>query len=139
MAVPDFLFSFIIAFCISALFAWLLSRKGPRKGFVWFFLLILFAILTAGMVITTLQSPSTGSSWILLLLAGMLMALLLFYLAPRVPPVNRDTQLNREETMALLDSVEQGKQAAALAYISLKVFCWIEALLLLILILSVVL
>jgi len=125
MVVPDLIFSFFLALVISAIFAGVMLRKGPRKGFLPFFLAIFLAVFAAGVWGKPSGAPLTGANWLPFLVAGVLMALLLSALAPRYPKLDRKTQLDREETMELLDEIEREKETADLAYLSFSLFFWV--------------
>ncbi|MDF1578878.1 MAG: hypothetical protein P1P81_10610 [Desulfobulbales bacterium] len=122
MVVPDLIFSLFVALVIGVVFAGIILRKGPRRGFFWFFLLIFLAIFAAGIWGKPLGAPLSADNWLPFVAAGVLMALLLTFLAPRYPKVKRDAQLDRARTMAILDKIERDKKIAALAYISLSLF-----------------
>jgi hypothetical protein len=124
MVIPDLIFSIFLALVISVIFTWIIRRKGPRKGFFWFFLAIFLAIFTAGIWGKPAGAPLTGLNLVPFLLAGVLVALLLTALAPKFPKVDRGTQMDREKTMEMLEEIERKKNAAALAYISLNLIFW---------------
>ena len=130
MVVPDLIFSLILAVIISVIFAGIILRKGPRRGFFWFFLLIFLAIFAAGIWGKPLGAPLSSENWLPFAVAGFAMALLLAIFAPKYPKVRRDTQLNREKTMEILDKIEQKDEIATLAYISLNLFIWFGVVLL---------
>jgi Na+/melibiose symporter-like transporter len=132
MLVPDIFFSLIIALLISLVFAKILVRKGPRKGFIWFFLTVFLGILAAGLWVKPYGTPLAGSNWFILLLVGVALALLIIStLSPRFPEVDRETQLDRKETIELLNGIEREKKIAGVAYVSLNVFFWLLIFLLL--------
>lgn len=135
MVIPDLTFSIILALAITLLFTWILRRKGPRQGFLWFFLPIFLAVFAAGIWGKPTAAPLTTSNWLPFLGAGILMALLLSILAPRFPKINRTAQLDRQRTLEILDEIEQEKEIATLAYISLNLFFWVLIALLVVMIL----
>ncbi|MFO7606653.1 MAG: hypothetical protein R6W72_10175, partial [Desulfurivibrionaceae bacterium] len=108
----------------SVIFAGIILRKGPRRGFFWFFLLIFLAILAAGIWGKPPGAPLSSENWLPFVLAGIVTALLLTIFAPKYPRVRRDTQLSRQKTMEMLDKIEQKNEIATLAYISLNLFIW---------------
>lgn len=124
MVIPDLTFSIILALAIALLFAWILRRQGPRRGFLWFFLPIFLAVFAAGIWGKPAGAPLTTSNWLPFLGAGVLMALLLSILAPRYLKIDRTAQLDRQKTLKILDEIEQEKELATLAYISLNLFFW---------------
>jgi uncharacterized membrane protein YgaE (UPF0421/DUF939 family) len=132
MVIPDLIFSIIIACCISVFFAWILSRKGPRKGFIWFFLLVFLGVMAGHVIAESIHYSLTVYRWMTLMFSGILIALLLVLLAPKHPRVKRDEQLNREETMEILQSVEKKDKDEYLAYLTFRSFCWVITVLLLI-------
>jgi hypothetical protein len=124
MVAHDFIFSLLVALVISIIFARILTRKGPRTGFIWFYLTIFLAVLAAGLWLKPYGAPLTGSNWLPFLTAGIMMAILLFILAPRYPEVEKDAQLNHKQTMEMLETMEQEKKVAEVAYISFNLFLW---------------
>ena len=135
MVIPDLILSFIIALIISIIFARILVRKGPRRGFFWFFLPVFLAVFAAGIWAKPYGAPLNSRNWLPFFLAGIFMATLLTILAPRYPKVKRTTQLDRTETLEMLDEIERENKMAELAYISLNLFFW-GGILLLILVIS---
>ncbi len=125
MVVSDLLFSIFLALIISVIFAGIILRKGPRRGFFWFFMLIFLAVFAVGIWGKPFGTPLSGSNWLPFLISGVLMALLLILLAPKHPEVGRQSQFDREETMEMLDKIEQEKKFTTLAYISFNVFLWV--------------
>jgi hypothetical protein len=124
MIIPDLIFSIVVALIVSVVFARIIHRQGPRRGFFWFFLIIFLAVFAAGIWEKPNGEPFTDTNWLPFLLAGVLMALLLLILAPSHPNIDRESQLDRNETMEMLDEIGQEKKFEALTYVSLNLFLW---------------
>jgi hypothetical protein len=130
MVLPDIIFSLFIASCVSLVFAIILQRRGRRKGFVWFFLTIFLSVIAVGTWTKPYGVPLSGSNWLPFLLAAIGMALLLSVLAPKLSKVGRQAQLDREETMEMLESIEREKEVEVVAYITFNLVFWALILLL---------
>jgi len=124
MVVPDLVFSLIVALVISVIFARILVRGGPRRGFFWFYLVIFLAVYAGGIWAKPYGAPLSALNWLPFLVAGIVMAFLLTILAPRYPKVKREAQFDRQQTLYILDEIDREKKIADLAYISINFLFW---------------
>jgi len=131
MLVPDVLFSFIIALISSFAASFIISRQVPRKGFLLFFLVIFLGTWAGGIWGKTLSLSVWLRSWFPFLISGIFAALLFSWLAPQPPQVNRQSVLDRKDTLEMLDEVEQQKEVEKIAHISVNIFFCVVLLLLL--------
>lgn len=131
MLVPDVLFSFIIAL-IGSFVAALVLRKGmPRKGFWLFFLVIFLATWAGGVWGRSSVESWVSKTWLPFLVSGVISALVFSWLAPGRPSVDRDSVLDKKETMEMLEEIEQQREMEELAYITVNIFFWVVVILLL--------
>ncbi len=122
MVVGDFFFSLLIAALLSIIFAVLIRRKGPRKGFIWLLLTIFLATWAGGAWGNLLSPVFWGIFWLPYLLAGLSAALLLWIFLPKLPEIGNETQLDREETLEILEQVEKTREMEKLTYVTIDIF-----------------
>lgn len=131
MIIPDMLFSLVISgfFCI--LFAFIVWRRQNRRGFILFFLTLFLATWAGGIWARRWSNGAVNSEVLPFVAAGLLCALLLGLFAPRRPRIDKDSQLDREQTLAMLESVEEQEELRDIAAITLNIFLLIVLLLML--------
>ncbi len=112
----EFLIAFIFALLLSALFIKVLRKSGPRTGYFWFFLVILLATWAGGIWLSPFGPSIRGVYWLPFLLVGLAMSVVITALAPRRKPRNRD------ETLAMLDQIEEEKEFEKVAILSMNLF-----------------
>jgi hypothetical protein len=124
----ELLSALIVALILSSSFAFFIRRRGPRKGFFWFFLLIFLATWAVGIWIRPFGPSLKGIYWMPFLIIGMLIVLFVAVITPLPPPKGR------HETLDMLDQIETDREVEQFAYISLNVSFWILLFVLIILI-----
>ena len=129
MIARELLSALIVALILSASFAFVIRRRGSRKGFFWFFLLIFLATWAVGIWIKPFGPSLGGIYWMPFLIIGMLIVLFVAVITPLPPPKGR------HETLDMLDQIEKDREVKQFAYISLNVSFWILLFVLIILIL----
>jgi hypothetical protein len=117
--VAEFVVALIVALLVSVLFGYALRRRIPRKGFFWFFLILLLATWAGGMWIGPFGPTFRGIFWLPFVLVAVLVGLLLAAIAPRRAPTGRI------ETLEMLEEIEQKRKLEKLTYISFGVFFWV--------------
>lgn len=115
----EFFVALIVALLVSVLFGYALRRRIPRKGFFWFFLILLLATWAGGMWIGPFGPTFRGIFWLPFVLVAVLVGLLLAAIAPQRPPSSRI------ETLEMLEEIEQKRKLEKLTYISFGVFFWV--------------
>jgi hypothetical protein len=125
----ELLSALIVALILSSSFALYIRRRGPRKGFFWFFLLIFLATWAVGVWIRPFGPSLQGIYWMPFLIIGMLIVLFVAVIIPLPPPKGR------HETLDMLDQIETDREVEQFAYISLNVSFWILLFVLIVLIL----
>jgi hypothetical protein len=131
MILPDLLFSFSVALAFSIFFSIIIRTRGERAGFLWFFLLIFLATWAGGIWARPIGPTPWGVNWLGFVVIGLLVALLATINALRKPPdesfrqVEREQQLDRNQTMRMLEELRHNKEAKRLNYITLNIFFWI--------------
>jgi hypothetical protein len=117
--VAEFFVAVIVALLVSVLFGYALRRRIPRKGFFWFFLILLLATWAGGMWIGPFGPTFRGIFWLPFVLVAVLVGFLLAAIAPQRPPTGRI------ETLEMLEEIEQKRKLEKLTYISFGVFFWV--------------
>lgn len=137
MVIPDFFFLLLVAMVISLVVARILHRKaGGRRGFLWLFFVIFLTVYAGGVWAKPYGTALSWTNWAPFVLSGVLAGLLLIVFAPHYPQLKRNEQLDRRETIEMLEKIEQEDEKAELAYISLNIFFWGIVLLLVFLIIG---
>jgi hypothetical protein len=125
----QFLFSLIVALCISLILRLFMGRDSPRVGFFFFFLMLFLITLAGGLWIRPFGPMFQGVFWLPIMVIGIIAGLFLFQSAPRRSPRNRKELIQRMK-------VEQDRrQLEQLTYVSLDIFFWV---IIIILIISIV-
>jgi hypothetical protein len=119
MVIPEFFASFIIAVLITGLYMFMTREAGQRTGLIWLFLIIFLAIWAGGIWLRPFGPMVWGIHWIVFLSVGLIIVLFLFILIPRKAP------RGRQETLDMLDRIEEEKKLEKVAYITLSVFFWV--------------
>jgi hypothetical protein len=119
MVIPEFFVSLILAVLLTGLYMLVTRRAEPRNGLIWLFLIILLAVWAGGAWLRPLGPTLWGIHWLMFLLAGLVIVLFLFIAVPRKAP------RGRQETLDMLERIEQEKEAEKAAYITLGIFFWI--------------
>ena len=124
----ELLSALIVALILSSSFALYIRRRGLRKGFFWFFLLIFLTIWAAGIWIRPFGPPLMGVYLMPFLIIGLLIVLFMVVTFPLPPPKGR------HETLDMLDQIETDREMKQLTYISLNTSFWILLFVLIVLI-----
>ena len=109
----------IVALLVSVLFGYALRRRIPRKGFFWFFLILLLATWAGGMWIGPFGPSFRGIFWLPFVLVAVVVGAFVAAIAPRRAPTGRI------ETLEMLEEIEQKRKLEKLTYISFGVFFWV--------------
>jgi hypothetical protein len=117
--VAEFFVALIVALLVSVLFGYALRRRIPRKGFFWFFLILLLATWAGGMWIGPFGPSFRGIFWLPFVLVAVVVGAFLAAIAPRRAPTGRI------ETLEMLEEIEQKRKLEKLTYISFGVFFWV--------------
>ncbi|MCG6983050.1 MAG: hypothetical protein LJE88_16745 [Deltaproteobacteria bacterium] len=115
----EFFVALIVALLVSVLFGYALRRRIPRKGFFWFFLILLLATWAGGMWIGPFGPSFRGIFWLPFVLVAVVVGAFLAAIAPRRAPTGRI------ETLEMLEEIEQKRKLEKLTYISFGVFFWV--------------
>ena len=115
----EFFVALIVALLVSVLFGYALRRRIPRKGFFWFFLILLLATWAGGMWIGPFGPSFRGIFWLPFVLVAVVVGAFLAAVAPRRAPTGRI------ETLEMLEEIEQKRKLQKLTYISFGVFFWV--------------
>ena len=115
----EFFVALIVALLVSVLFGYALRRRIPRKGFFWFFLILLLATWAGGMWIGPFGPSFRGIFWLPFVLVAVVVGAFLAAVAPRRAPTGRI------ETLEMLEEIEQKRKLEKLTYISFGVFFWV--------------
>ncbi len=126
----EVIFSLVIALMLSIIFGLVLHREVPRRGFLYFFLIMFLFTLAGGLWGKPFGPVMLGAFWVPMLLVGIIGGIILYYRAPRPPPHNR------EETIEMLDRIEARKQMEKMAFLTMDLLFWAIVILLLIAILA---
>jgi MFS family permease len=114
-----FITALIIAGTLSHLFAKTLKRRGKRKGFFWFFLIIFMITWAGGVWLTPFGPALLGIHWLPFILVGLVGAIVISFVAQRRYP------RGRHETIDLLESIEEGRELEQMTFLSLNILFWI--------------
>jgi len=114
-----FITALIIAGTLSHLFAKTLRRRGRRKGFFWFFLIIFMITWAGGVWLVPFGPELLGIHWLSFILVGLVGAIVISYVAKRRYP------RNRHETIDLLENIEEGRELEQMTYLSLNILFWV--------------
>ena len=115
----EFFVALIVALLVSVLFGYALRRRIPRKGFFWFFLILLLATWAGGMWIGPFGPSFRGIFWLPFVLVAVVVGAFVAAIAPRRAPTGRI------ETLEMLEEIEQKRKLQKLTYISFGVFFWV--------------
>ena len=118
MFIFDLTAALAVAVILSALFA-LATRRGYRRtGLSWLFLIIFLATWLGGVWLKPFGPVLWGIHWLTFLLVGFFVALALLALTYRKPP------RGREETLEMLERMEEQKVFEEATYFTLSIFFW---------------
>ena len=109
----EVIFSLVIALTLSIMFGFVLHREVPRKGFLFFFLIMFLFTLAGGLWGKPFGPVMLGVFWMPMLIVGLIGGIILYYRAPRPPPHNR------RETIELLERTEERKKMEKMAYLAM--------------------
>ncbi len=119
MFVLEFVLAAVVAAVLTALSFLFTRRAGRRSGLLWLFLLLFLAAWAGGVWIRPLGPDVGGIHWLGFLLAGLIVALALVATgSPKAPH-------SRQETLDLLEEMQQKKALEETAYITLSLFYWV--------------
>lgn len=119
MVIPEFLISFILAVLLTGLYMLVTLGAGRRTGLIWLFLTIFLATWAGGVWLKPFGPTLWGIHWLAFLLVGLVIVLFLVMVIPRKAP------RGRQETLDMLERIEQEKELEEVAYITLSIFFWI--------------
>jgi len=119
MFLRHLLIALAVAFFMSALFIMATRRYGRRKGFFWLFLIIFTATWAGGIWIIPFGPTLMGVPWLVFLLVGLIFVLIFALLLHQKPPKNR------QETLEMLEEIEEEENLEQVAYITLSLFFWV--------------
>lgn len=125
MVVLDMLFSLVVSAIICLLFALLVWRGERRRGFVWFFITFFLATWAGGVWAREWGGDAISGLVLPFVIAGLLCALLLHLFTPRPPPIDKESQLDRERTLEMIAEIERRKELHAMAAITVNIFLWV--------------
>jgi hypothetical protein len=131
MIIPDMLFSLVISGIFCLLFAFIVWRGQSRSGFILFFLTLFLATWAGGIWVRRLGGAMASGEVLPFLAAGLVCALLLGIFAPRRPRIGKDSQLDREQTLDMLENIEEQQELRAATSITFDIFLVIILVLLL--------
>ena len=126
----DLLIALTVAFFISAPLIIATGRRGRRKGIFWLFLIIFTATWAGGIWIRPFGPTFMGVPWSGFLVAGLVFVLILASFFPQKPPEGR------QETLEMLEQIEQEDNFEQVVYITLNLFFWLLLCVLIIAIIS---
>jgi hypothetical protein len=129
MVIPEFSISFIIALILTGLYMVLRRGIGRSTGLIWLFLIIFLATWAGGTWLKPFGPTLWGIHWPAFVLVGLVIVLLLIVAVPPKAP------RGRQETLDMLEHIEEKKKIEEVVYITLSIFFWILLSLLLIAIL----
>jgi Ca2+/Na+ antiporter len=119
MLILELLVALLVSLVLSAVFALATWKRGKRKGLVWLFLLIFFAIWAGGLWMRPFGPTFWGIHWLSFLLVGLVVALILAASQARPKPRGRN------ETIEVLEKMRQKREAEQVAWITLTIFFWV--------------
>jgi hypothetical protein len=119
MVIPEFFISFILAVLLAGLYMLVTRGAGRRTGLIWLFLIILLATWAGGVWLKPFGPTLWGIHWLPFILVGLVVFLFLIIVLPRKAP------RGRQETLDMLERIEQEKELEEVAYITLSIFFWI--------------
>ena len=114
-----FITAFLIAATLSYLFAGNLRRRGKRKGFFWFFLIIFMMTWAGGVWLMPFGPMVMGIHWLPFVLVGLVGAMVISLVAQRRYP------RNRHETIDLLERIEESRELEKMTFLSLNILFWV--------------
>jgi len=115
----DFVFALVFALLFTFILVAVFGRRGPGpySGFVFFLVLLFFAIWAGGVWLVPVGPPLWGRSWLTFLLVGLFLALII---AASLPPARRTrAQAGEKAADVALDSREEKIELA------LGTFFWV--------------
>ena len=119
MVVAEFFVSFIVAVILTGLYMLVTRGARRRTGLIWLFLIIFLATWAGGIWLRPFGPTLWGIHWLVFLLVGLIIVLFLVILIPQKAP------RGRQETLDMLDRIEEEKQLEKFTYITLSIFFWI--------------
>jgi len=125
MLLLELLASLTVALVLSALFALATWKRGLRKGLFWVFLILFLSTWAGGVWMKPFGPAVWGIHWLSFLLVGVVVALVLAVARPRPKPQGR------QQTIEMLERMEQKREVEQAAWITLTIFFWVLVLTLL--------
>jgi hypothetical protein len=126
MVIPEFSISFIIALILTGLYMVVRRGAGRKTGLIWLFLVIFLATWAGGTWLRPFGPTLWGIHWPAFLLVGVVIVLFLIVAVPPKAP------RGRQETLDMLERIEEKKEIEEVVYITLSISLWILLSLLLI-------
>jgi len=117
----DFLVALAVALIVGGLFVGLTRRSGPVHGVLWLFLLILLATWAGGIWLQPFGPVVLGVHWFAFIVSGVIVVLLLSVF--RGFRYHQGLQ-GRQETLGMLEKMEEDRARKRAAYLSLGVLFW---------------
>ena len=119
MVIPEFSISLIIALILTGLYMLVRRGAGPGTGLIWLFLVIFLATWAGGTWVRPFGPTLWGIHWTAFLLVGVVIVLFLIVAIPPKAP------RGRQETLDMLERIEEKKEIEEVVYITLSIFLWI--------------
>jgi Ca2+/Na+ antiporter len=117
--IKEFLIALIIATILSVTFALTTRSRGDRRGFTWFFLIILMATWAGGIWLQPFGPAFGEIRWMPFLAIGLTFAVFITLFGSRRPPHGR------HETLDKLEEIAQGRKLEKVTYVTLSTFFWV--------------
>ena len=95
------------------------ATKPRKTGLVWLFLMIFLATWAGGTWLKPFGPTLWGIHWLAFLLVGIIIVMFLVIFIPQKTPKGR------QDTLDMLERIEQEKELEKVAYITLNIFFWV--------------
>jgi len=119
MFISDAIAAFLVAIIVSALYVLFTKRRGRRTGIIWLFLIVFLATWSGGVWLKPIGPALWGIHWLSFLFVGIVVGLIMAVFSYQKPP------MGRQETLAMLERMEEREMLREATYITLSLFVWI--------------
>jgi hypothetical protein len=119
MLIYEAIAAFVTALIVSALFMLLTRRRRRRAGLIWLFLILFLATWSGGVWIKPIGPSLWGIHWLNFFLVAVVVALIMAAFSYQKPP------MGRQETLAMLERMEEGEMLQEATYVTLSLFVWL--------------